>query len=402
MKKKFVIIGASAAGISCANRLRQLDNECEIVCISDEIESPYNKCLLADYMCGLKQEKEVFTLTLDQAQQKNITLMLGKKVIEIETQKKQIVLDDQSTINYDSLLIGVGTSPRMPQFPQIQDVNNFFTFHHLRDIAGILNYLKQNNAQKAVVVGSGLSGLECADALQANGVRTTVVEMRERVLSTHVDAKASRFIQERMQANGVEFLPNNAVADFEIEKSRIKRIKLSDETAAEIDLIVFAIGLQPNLELARNAGIATLHDGIVTDEYMRTSIPDIYAAGDIALVRDQLSDQLVPNRTWPDAMLQGLIAAHSMVNQPKIYPGLASVISSSFFNIKFASCGPVVNPPREFEQIINDQSEFYHLFLVENGYLKGFLLVGHTAIVGKLRQLLLTKTPVTKEQLLSL
>jgi len=402
MNKKYVIIGASAAGIACANRLRQLDKESEIICISDEIESPYNKCLLADYMAGTKEQKEIYTLTLDQAQQKNITLMLGQKVVDVKSTVKQIVLNDGSTINYDALLIAVGTSPRMPQIPHAQGLKNLFTFHRLCDIQSILTGVKENKYKKAIVIGSGLSGLECADALQQQGVAVTVVELQQRILSTHIDAQASLFIQDRMKQHSIEFIAKCSVESFDTINECIQKVHVSDGSILEADLFIFAIGLQPNLELPLKAGVATQELGIITDDYMQTSIVDIYAAGDIALVRDQLTGMLVPSRTWPDAMLQGLITAHAMVGQAKKYPGIAAVISSAFFGIKFASCGPVAFPPQSYEQVINEQPDFYHSFLLENDYLKGFLLVSNTGAVGKLRQLLLTKTPVTKELLLSL
>ena len=402
MKKKFVIIGTSAAGIACANRLRQLDANSDIVCISDEIESPYNKCMLADYASGTKQEHEVYTLTKEQAQLKNITLLLGKKVIDINTQKKYITLNDSTEFNYDALLLGVGTSPRMPDIKNAEPIENLFTFHRLRDIHHIIAYIKKQNAQKAIIVGSGLSGLECADSLLVHHIKITVVEQKDRVLSTQIDAQGSLFIQNKMEESGILFLPQSCITNIEIKNNKIRSVQISDGQTLECDFIIFAIGLQPNLVLAQQAGIAIHNEGIITNEYMQTSISDIYAAGDIALVHDQLIDQKVASRTWPDAMLQGLIAAHAMAGQHKKYPGIASVISSSFFGVKFASCGPVVNHPESYEKVVNQQGDFYHLFLIEQGIVKGFLLVGNINAVGKLRQLLLTKTQVSREQLLSL
>ncbi len=399
MKKKYIIIGASAAGIACANRLRQLDGESEILCISQEKEIPYNKCFLADYCAGIKKEEEIFILTSVQADQKNIQLMLDTHVIDINATEKVITLHDKTVLTYDALVIATGTSPKLPA--SFKEMQNIFMFHRLFDVNAIMHFINKHSAKKALVIGSGLSGLECADALLAQNMQVSVVELQDRVLATHVDAKGSRFIQQYMQHKNVFFIPNTSIVNIE-RNNHTSFATCADGTIIEADLIVFAIGLQPNIELAHKAQIAVHEQGIITNEYMQTSNPHIWVAGDIAMVKDQLTGQLVPNRTWPDAMLQGLIAAHSIAGQPKIYPGLAAVISSSFFDIKFASCGPIADPPSSYTVLTNEKSDYYHLFLLENSYLKGFLLVGNTGSVGKLRQHLLTKTPVNQEFLLTI
>ena len=401
MKKKVVIIGASAAGISTANRLRYLDSQVEITCISDEEQAPYNKCLLADYLAGSKQEEQVYTLTQEQVLQKNISLLLGRKVMRIDTTTQSLLLNDASTIAYDALVLGLGTSPVLPSLPGIT-AQGVFTFHRLRDIQGIMNYRRQNNAQKVVVVGSGLSGLECADALNTLGMQVSVVELRDRVLSTHVDVPGSRFIERQMLEQKVQLYLNKQVDRVLQAQDRIAGVSFADGMELQADMVVFAIGLQPNLPLASQAGIKVGSNGILVDEYMRTSIPNIYAAGDIVMVPDQLSGELVASRTWPDAMLQGLIAAHAIAEQPKTYPGIATIISSSFFGLKFASCGPIINPPEKYEIIIVDQPDFYHLFLLEDEILKGFLLVGNTHNVGKLRQALMTRVKIDRALLTGL
>lgn len=399
MIKRYVIIGASAVGVAAAQRLRQLDAQAEIICVSDEAESPYNKCMLADYLSGIKPEDKVYTLTQEHAKQKNITLMLGKKVVALQSKEKQIVLEDGSVINYDALLLGMGTSPRMLSLPGTESLKGYYTFHRLRDIHGIMEYNKQRNAHKAVVIGSGLSGLECADALKARGMCVTVVEMANHVLSSCVNQQGARFIQDHMQRSGVHLYVNQTVKNILSHDGAVTGVELSSGDVLDASMVICAIGLQPNLALAEQAGIATQQLGIITDEFMRTSHEDIYAAGDIALVKDILTDNLIPNRTWPEAMLQGMIAAYAMAGQQKPYPGSASVVSSAFFGVKFASCGPIINTPQSYEVIPKTSQDSYALYLLENDYLKGFLLVGQTGSVGTLRQLLLTKTKVDRAAL---
>ncbi|MDR3550486.1 MAG: FAD-dependent oxidoreductase [Candidatus Babeliales bacterium] len=399
MKKTHILIGASAAGIAAANKLRQLDALSTIIMISDELEAPYNKCMLADYMAGIKQESQVHTLTLAQAQQKNITLMLGSRVEQVLPEFKQIALDDGTAMNYDTLLIATGTSPFVPAIDGLVGTQGVFTFHRLRDIQAIMAYIKNKPVKKVVVIGSGLSGLECADALLPYNVQVSIIEMQGQVLSSIINDEGAQFIQSHMAKQGVHFYPDQKVEQIMHHEGYVTGVKLASGQLLEADMVIVAAGLKPNIELAKSAGIILGDYGIETNDYMQTSIADIYAAGDIALVKDQLTGTIVPSRMWPDAMLQGLVAASSMAGHPRIYPGIASVISSSFFGIKFAACGPVLNP-QGCQKIVNQGSDFYHLLLVKEDKLKGFLLVGNTGKCGILRQAVMTQVPVTLEMLL--
>jgi NAD(P)H-nitrite reductase large subunit len=399
MKKKHIIIGVAAAGIGAAQKLRQLDPNASIICISDENEIPYNKCNLADYVSGLKTENQMYTLTKEQAANKNIELMLGKKVIALNPHQKNIELNDGQKIEYDTLLLAVGTCPAMPNLPKINELKGIFNFHRLRDAQGILDFIVEHKIKKAIVVGAGLSGLECADSLAHLKIDVSVIEQQSRVLASYIDETGSHFIEQCMRYEKISFYSNQNVIELLEHNGFVHGIKLENGTELEADMVIFAIGLKPNLSLSHNTSIMSTHEGIITDDYMQTNVPGIYAAGDIALVKDQLTGQLVPNRTWPDAMLQGLIAAHSMAGQPKKYPGLLSIISSAFFGVKFARCGILTNLPDSFEVIIKNEKTFYHKYVLEDGYLKGFLLIGETEKLGILRRLLLTHTKISIDQL---
>ena len=398
MNKTHIIIGASAAGIAAAQKLRQLDAQSTIVMISDEQEAPYNKCMLADYMAGIKHEHQVYTLSLEQAAQKNITLMRGKQVTAIAPDVKKITLDDGQAMAYDTLLLAVGTSPFIPPIAGI-DAQGVFTFHRLRDIHAIMAYVKRNAVKKAVVIGAGLSGMECADALRAHGVAVSVVERQSHVLASIVTQEGSAFIQERMKQHEVQLYPQSTVEQIMQQDGVVHSVHLKSGQMLQTEMVIIAAGLAPNTELAEQAGIALGSSGILINEYMQTSVPGIYAAGDIVMVKDQLSGSLVPSRLWPDAMMQGTLAASAMAGNPRLYPGVASIISSAFFGIKFVACGPILTPKSGMERVINKGEGFYHMVLVQEGKLKGFLLVGNTSKSGLLRQAVMTQMQLSAEML---
>lgn len=397
MKKTNLIIGTSAAGVAAANKLRQLDPACEIICVSDEIELPYNKCYLADYVAGSKQEQQVFTLTAPQAEQKNIQLLLNKRVTAIHANEKRVTLSDGQHIAYDSLLMGIGASPVVPTLP-CATLAGVFTFHRLRDMQAIQAYVHQHNVKKVVVIGAGLTGLECADALLVCGLQVTVVERASQLLHSLVDGAASQFIESRMRAAGIALNLESCVQEI-VGDERVHAIRLTDGSVYDADMVIFAVGVRSNLELARASGIECSAAGITIDVHMQTNLPSIFAAGDVCAVRDLLTGNVIPSRTWPDAMFQGMMAAHAIVGQPKPYAGVTMVISSHFFDVKFVTCGPVIGTPATYEVVVRTGHDYYHKYLIENGYLKGFLLVGNTSLLAKLRPALMMQTKVSLDSL---
>lgn len=406
---RHIIIGSSAVGISAIRKLRSLDAQAEIVCISDEQEQPYNKCFLADYVGQKKTEEQVFTLKPDYCTANNITTLFGTRVERIVPSEKKIIISSASSsqqeLSYDTLLIGTGVSPLVPPIEGIKDGNGVFMFHRLRDAHGIMAYICNNAVKKAVVIGAGLSGLEVADALTTHGIQVAVVERAQQVLFRQVDSTAHHAIVAKMAACGVTWHPGCQVKKIVSTDVGVTGVELEGGEFLETQMVIVATGSRPNSDLAVEAGIKVQDGAIITDEHMMTSIPGIYAAGDVALVRDQLTGKMVRSCTWPDAMMQGMVAAQAMVGAPQAYKGVIMVVSSAFFGIKFASCGPIVEAltyevPKNFEVILQESPEQYQALLVQNNVLRGFLLVGNTKKLPLFKRAVMTQEAIVLEEVL--
>ncbi len=455
MKKTYLIIGASAAGISAVNKIRQLDPDATIVCISDEAEFPYNKCFLADYLAGSKTQEQLAIFTPELVRQKNVQLLLGKKVSQLHCAEKQIELTDGQRISYDVLLIATGTSPIKPNIPGI-DAQGVFNFHGLGHATSLLQFVKQLTVRgesfdpafakasageagwaftpelsrgvrtggiepgpqlelqrklgktiipyktlNAVIIGAGLSGLECADALTAQGVKVTVVERAEQILPRLVDTQGAAFIENAMRNLGVVCLTQHMVTEIIIKEQRVAGVTLANGTVIPADVVVCALGARPNTAFTAEAGIKMQDAWIQVDVFMQTSIPGIFAAGDVVVVKDQISGNLVPSCTWSDAMHQGLIAAHNMVGQPRAHPGVTVITSSAFFGVKFASCGPISNQ-HELEVAHKTTESEYKMLLTKDAVLKGFLIIAPALSLGNYRKAVLTGQKIVPEELIGL
>lgn len=433
--KTYVIIGAAAAGIGALNTLTKLDPEARIVCISDEVEHPYNKCFLADYLHEDKQEGELCIVRNEILNNPNVSFLLDTRVVSIDSLAKTIMLNTGQPISYDTLLLATGSSPIIPQIPGLSHAEGIFTFHTLADANKIKAYANDHGVKQVVVIGAGLSGLECADALRSWGLEVMVIERNDHLLGSQVDEKGAAFIAELMKQAGVELLCNVHVEEImtlSLNSSRrtdnsfqcahkIKgqattcacvisqvsaiRVRATPRSSRRIErcgvqdqmfpaqMVIVATGLKPNVELAQSAKIMLAGGYVAVNEYMQTSDSSIFAAGDCVQVFDQVSGRLKPSCTWPDAMQQGSIAAHGMVGVQKKYPGSIVITSSAFFGKTFVTCGPVALPPADYEVQVKEHEDFYHTILLHNEVVKGYLLIGNTGQASKLRRALLTGQP---------
>ena len=420
MNTKYLIIGASAAGLGVATKLRDLDPMGSITCITAEAEMPYNRCLLADYLAGSKTIGGVCTKPQSFFDEKNITLMLNAEAMNLNAANKIVALKNSQTITYEKLFIGTGRSGRVMPIPGA-NASGVFPFYDLRDAVAINNYVKQHNAQHAVVVGGGLSGLECADALAAQGLTIDLIHRNKHVLNHQLDAEGSAFLMALMQKKNVTVHTNTTVSEIAMNGSRAplretqgpqddkklpeflsKKVILAtspchpgaglrspgsiENSSITTDMVIFTLGGKINSELAVQAHLTMHENGIVVDENMQTSDPSIFAGGDVCAVNDLLTNTRTQSCLWTDAVMQGLAAAYGMTGQQRKYLGTLVVTSSNIYGITFVTCGPISNPPTHYTKTIETGEGFHHTYLFDGEKLKGFALVGAVDNIGALRK----------------
>jgi NAD(P)H-nitrite reductase large subunit len=336
--KKYCVIGSSAAGIAAVTTLRQLDQHAEIYLFSAQKELPYNKCLLPDYVAGDKQRDEIFIRDASFFDRERIELHLNSRITHINAQEQQLVLENGQIFTYDSLLIATGARALQLSIKYIDALGVFF-FYELSDIDSINAYREKNNAKSVIVIGAGLTGIECADAFQLQGLNVTVVDAHEHILAAQIDKEAARVIEQRAQICGINFVLATAVDQIIVKDNKACGVHLLNNQSLYADMVIVAAGEQPNSELAAQAGIKITKNGIVTNEYLQTSAAHVFAAGDVAQVKEIKSGELMRSFKWSDAALQGTIAAHNMVGNKRIYAGIMRISGSHFFGARFFAAG---------------------------------------------------------------
>lgn len=344
-----VIIGNSAAGISAAQEIRKLDKECEILIISKENDPVYSRCLLPDYISGEIKKEQLFIRDYDFYQRNRIKTLLGTKVVDILPVNSRLVLEDGSQLCYDKLLIATGSKPFIPPIKNMDSVETY-TLNSLDDANRIIK--DSSMTENVVIAGGGFIGLELAFALKQVGKKVLVVEKAPRILSVQLDDFAAGLIQRELEKAGIELklgvgvselVPNSKLSKF-FGAKELKGVILEDGSEISCDMVVFAVGTRPNIDIVEKNGIIT-NRGIVVDEYMRTNIDSIYAAGDVAETMDAVTKTQRLSPIWPNAVIQGKYAGWNMAGLSKPFIEQVSMQNTSEFReVPFISVG-LVNPP---------------------------------------------------------
>lgn len=370
---RHVILGNSAAGFSAATQIRQLNKDDEIVIISKETTPIYAKIMLPYYVGNDIDRDKLFLKELEFYRQKDIELVLGKRAQFIDVQKDEVLLDDGTTYKYDNLLIGVGGVPFVAPVANLDKIN-YFTINCLNDADIIKQSARQG--KRALIIGTGLTGVEMAFALSKSGMDVALVERGDTILPMLLGHTASRIMSGYLEKFGVEIFLQATVDRIEPDVDYNMAI-LSDGTNIPFDMFIFAIGSRPNISIVEGSPIE-VSKGIKVDEYMRTSVPNVFAAGDVAEPQFEMQDGFVSSYIWPNAMAQGRCAANNMLgyNRPFNASGFQNTVQLK--DVPFYSAG-LVRPSKSGYKIKSKHDEdlgIYKRLVTRDGYICGVQMIG--------------------------
>ncbi len=387
-----LIIGNGAASVGAIEAIRSVDPESPITVISSEPHRVYGRPLISSLLSGKIREKDIYYRPEDFYETNNVAALLGKTVAEIRTGTRQVVLESGEVIAFDKLLIATGGVPFIPPIEGRHgpDVYVFTTLDDARRLDSLTGKVRE-----IVVLGGGLIGLKAAESLHDRGMKITVVELADRILSAAFDSEAGGIIAKRLAGVGINLVLNNTVKEIVRSRKRVKKVVLNDGSSIPCEAVVIAIGVVPNKALAAQAGIK-VNRGIVTDSSMETDVPGIFAAGDVAEADDMLAGEKRVTPIWPNAYIQGRHAGLAMAGAPRAYAGSIPMNSIEFYGIPTVSMG-IANPPAEgFEVLarLEPEANFYRKIVLREGRLAGAVLVGRIERSGILSGLIKNGTDV--------
>ncbi|OAT87097.1 NAD(P)/FAD-dependent oxidoreductase [Desulfotomaculum copahuensis] len=314
---RYVILGASAAAVSAARAIRRRDPGGEITMAAADRQI-YSRCLLPRLICGEKTPEQINFIDDDFFERLQINFLPGRTAVKVDPAEKKVHLQDGRALTYDRLLVATGASPALPPVENLAAGKPVFTLRHLEDALAIRE--AAGPGTRVAVLGGGLVGLEAAEALLARGAQVTVVELAPRLLPLQLDETAAALYAKLFRERGVQVITGRAAARVELADGRVRTLVLNDGSTVPCDVILVAAGVRPNIDFLEDTGIET-NRGIVVDRHMRTSLPDIYAAGDVCVSRETFTGEISPTPIWPAAVAQGRVAGMNMAGMEAKLPG---------------------------------------------------------------------------------
>lgn len=373
---RVVIIGNSATAVGAIESMRQYDQSAEILVISEEPHMIYSRPMLSHYLAGEIDKPRLAYRRADFYAHHQVRPLLNSRVTGIDPSRHRVRVESGQEYSYDKLLIATGGAPIVPPMPGL-DAEGIFTFTRLDDTLGMIRHLGNSSVKDVVVVGGGMIGIKATDALMKRGLRVTMVELAPRILSAALDETASQLMTKLLHGAGVKVITESTIEGIHSEDGRVSAVTLRGGHRVTCQMLVFGIGVRPNAQLAKDAGIV-VNRGVVVDEYMRTSAPDIYAAGDVAEAYDLVVDM---NRTvaiWPNAYRQGAIAGAHMVGVQRPDQGGVAMNTVEVCGVPAMSIGNATAPADGHEELVelNERQNVYKRLVLKDGRLVGAILVG--------------------------
>jgi 3-phenylpropionate/trans-cinnamate dioxygenase ferredoxin reductase component len=312
-----VIVGASLAGARAAQTLRDEGFSGPVTLIGEEDETPYERPPLSkDYLMGRHGREKLYVQPREWYSEHDVDLRLGTRVTELDPAAHEIVLSGGERLGYSRLLLATGSSPRRLPAPGA-DLENVLYLRNVGDSDRIKAALE--NAARVAVIGAGWIGLETAAAARSAGAEVTILELAELPLLRVLGREVAEVFARLHELNGVDLRFGVQVAQITAGSDGTARgVRLADGTQVDADVVIVGIGITPNVELAAAGGLA-VDNGVVTDERLRTSDPDVFAAGDVANAFHPLLGKHIRVEHWANARHQPVAAAQAMLGRDVSY-----------------------------------------------------------------------------------
>jgi len=349
---KIVVIGGSAAGAKAAAKARRLDEFAEITIVQKAPDLSMASCGYPYYVGGVFNDRSQLLCTPAGVvrdatffhKAKAITALAQTEVTSINRSKKQVscrnlLNGEEKILEYDKLIIATGAKPNMPPIPGI-NLEGITTLLTMADTDYLRKICDDKKVKNAVVIGGGLIGVETVEALQLSGIQVTVVEMLDQVL-TFLDWDLAKLVENHMKSKGARLLTGKGVKEFIGQDGKLTGVKLADGDMINCEVAVMAIGVRPNADLAKEAGLDIgKFGGITVNSYMQTSDADIYAAGDCVEITSRISGQPVFVPMGDLANLEGRVVGENVIlGNTVTFPGTIHTGICKIFDYTAGSTG---------------------------------------------------------------
>jgi nitrite reductase (NADH) large subunit len=387
-RPRLVVIGNGMAGMRALEELlARAPHRFEITVIGAEPRENYNRIMLSQVLAGEKTFGDIVINPYSWYCIHGVRLIAGNAAVAVDRSAKQVLLTDGAAVPYDRLLLATGSKPLAPPIPGI-GLSNVRAFRDISDVEAMVE--ASRSAKNAVVIGGGLLGLEAAWGLKRRGMRVSVVHLMPTLMERQLDAAAAELLRRALSTRGINFL-TNAQTEAILGEERATEVQLADGRTIPADLVILAIGIRPNIDLARNADL-DVNRGIVTNAGMRTSDPAIYAVGECIEHNGQVFGLVSP--IWDQAMVCGAQLAGDASATYHPPPNFTSLKITGIDVFSAGSLGAADDADEEIT--LYDASQgLYRKVTLRHGTVAGCVLYGSVADGSWYVQLMRDKTDVS-------
>ncbi len=396
MPRRHVIVGGGTAGHNAITTIRQLeprDEPSEIILVATE--RPYSRMVLPYYLGRTIAESHVFTATPARLARLGVRAHLGRRAVALDPRAGTLTLDDETVVEYDDLLVATGSSPVRPPVPGADGpgVHSFWTLEQARRV---LSEIRPGG--QVVMVGAGFIAFTILNAILGLGARLTIVEIAPQILPRMIDREGAGLVEAWLRRHGVEIRTGATLEAVEQAGGR-RRLRFRSGGDLDADVVVMATGIRPNLDWLRGSGIP-VNRGVLVDDHLRSSVPTVYAAGDVAEGRDLVTGQPDVHAIEPTAMEHGRVVGANMAGRDVAYRGSLLMNVVDVCHLDVASFGRWDDPKAEVASAVRPDRPAYRKLLFHGDRLTGAMILGRaddvwtTNDVGMLKGLVQTGVPL--------
>jgi NAD(P)H-nitrite reductase large subunit len=372
--RRYVVIGNGIAGQTCAEELRKADADASIVMIAAERYPLYNRVALPRYLRGQVRREKVLMRTVEDYTNRNLEIHFETWATEIDVRSKVVRTNRGQEFPYDALLLATGGRPKPPPWPGSEEVSACLGFQTLDDTDAIIE--KADESERVLVMGGSFIGYELAEGVSfRKKAKLTWIMRGPWFLRYVLDEEGGRLCRQLGEAQDVQFLISDEVQRFSRTNGRFHAETVNGHKVY-FDLLTYGVGLDYYTEPVRDTGIE-LNNGIVTDSKLRTSAPDVYAAGDVAMFYDLMVERHNQMGTWDNAEAHGKVAARNMAGESEDFFDVPTY-TTTMFGSTLAVMGvtPDVQPDLESVRTYDFDEKFYRKLFFKDDRLVGAIMIG--------------------------
>jgi NAD(P)H-nitrite reductase large subunit len=368
--KRHVIVGGGTAGMNAITTIREIDRgTSEIVLIS--AERPYSRMVLPYYLARDITESHVFTANPSRLAQLNVIPHLGRGAARLDTKAQQLTLDNGTVIDYDDLLVATGSSAvRAPVLGA--DGIGIHSFWTLDQARAVLRGISAGT--HVVMVGAGFIAFTILNSILKLGAKLSIVEIAPQILPRMIDRTGAEIVEGWLKRHGVEVRTGAHLQAIDDVDGR-KRLRFQESGGLEADLVIMATGIRTNLDWLAGSGVE-INRGVLVDDHLRSSVPNVYAAGDVAEGRDCVTGERAIHAIEPTAMEHGRIVGANMAGQALAYRGSLLMNIVDVADLEIASFGAWDSATAEVSSAVKPDRPAYRKLLWQGDRLSGAIILG--------------------------